>query len=109
MKIIINKEDNISFVSIEGRLYLGNVGIFKKEWDRIIENDPDIIAINFKKLVYIDSMAIGSLIQLTKFLTKNDIKLFLLDMREDVEEIFKTTGLKTYFTITDSEKFKQLL
>jgi anti-anti-sigma factor len=109
MKIIINRKNNISFVSIEGRLYIGNLSIFKTEWDRIIENKPDIIAISFKKLVYIDSMAIGSLIQLSKILTKKNIKLFLLDMRDEIEEVFKTTGLKTYFTITDSDRFKLLV
>lgn len=105
MKILITRKDKISYVSIEGRLYLGNVGIFKQEWDKIVETNPEIIAINLKKLVYIDSMAIGSLIQLSKYLAKKEIKLFLLDLRDDIEEVFRTTGLKTYFHITTSEKF----
>lgn len=108
MKIIINKQNTISYISIEEKLYSGNISIFEKEWDRITGSNPEIIAINFIKIIYIDSTAIGSLVQFSKILRSKNIKLVLFNLSKEVETVFNSTGLKIYFTISTSEELNML-
>jgi len=106
MEIVINKNEKIFIISISGEFHVGNVVKFKSKWNTIVEDKPEIIAINCSGIAYIDSTALGTLIHFLKFLTTKDIDLVLIDLSFAVEAIFKTTKIDKFFTITTKEKLK---
>lgn len=107
MKIGIEKSDRITYVSIEGDLYITNLAQFEQSWSEMAEGNPDVVAINCKEVAFIDSSALGSFAQMLKFLMGKNIKLVFYDLSIAVDNIFKLTKLDKFFKVTTLEQLKK--
>jgi len=107
MEITIEKKDKIMHVNIKGDLYLNTLKDFEAGWSDFIKGDPEIIAINCKDIVFIDSSALGSLAQLLKYLMGKNIKLVFYDLSIAVDNIFKLTRLDKFFKVTTKEQLQR--
>jgi anti-anti-sigma factor len=71
----------------------------EKEFQNIIDNDPDQININFEHLEKINSLLIGTLVKFYNIAKIKKIKLVLYNMNIMIFDIFEKCGLKKCFNI----------
>jgi len=107
MEIIIEELLNVTIINLKGEFFVGNVGKFDEEWRAQVEKKPKAIAINCKELVYIDSSAIGTLVKFLNSAMNHGITLQFFDLNPSIQNIFKTTRLDKFFTITTREKLEK--
>ena len=107
MEIIIEELLNVTVIILKGEFYVENVTKFDDLWHTLIEKRPRAIAINCKELVYIDSSAIGTLVKFLNTAMTHDISLQFFDLNSSIQNIFKTTRLDKFFTITTREKLEK--
>ncbi len=106
MRIVINKKDKILYLTIDGDFCIGNVVSFEDQWEKITEAGPEVIAVNCRDIVFIDSTALGTLVQFMKFLMNKKIQLVFFDLSIAVDTLFKATQLNRFFKITTIEKLE---
>jgi anti-sigma B factor antagonist len=106
MNITVEKKNKITSISISGDFYLVNASQFESEWGNYIESKPDTITINCKNISFIDSTALGILVQFLNFLTKRNIELVLVDLSHAVKSVFTISKLDRFFKITTSEEME---
>lgn len=95
----ICKIDNITILTLEGRLDTVNAPEFEQEIKPLMEmSDPDII-INCENFTYICSSGIRILIMLQKSVMKSKGQLVFEAMRPEIVRIFQMTGCTSLFTI----------
>jgi len=101
----IDKHKNITIFSINGEFYIESVEYAEKIWDKIVSENPRVIAINCSKIEYIDSSAIGILVKFRNIALEQGIELIFFDVSEAVKSIFETARLNKFFTILTNEEF----
>jgi anti-sigma B factor antagonist len=107
MELNVEQKGKVTFVHIKGEFHIGNVNKFEEVWHSLIENKPEVIAMNCKELEYIDSSAIGTLVKFLNNAMSKKIKLVFYDLNTAIQNIFKTARLDNFFTITTKEKLEK--
>ncbi len=106
MKITIENRKKVSFVNIYGDFNISDVAAFESEWEKIVESQPELVAINCRNIAFIDSTALGTFVQFLKFLTSRNIKLIFFDLSIAVDRLFRATMLDKFLTVTTKEKIE---
>ncbi len=113
MKLFFNKEDDFGIFSFEqGMILYDNVGTLKDNFEKMVQtlNENLKVIIDFAKISFIDSSGLGFLVNMSKKIKAKGSKIILAGLEENVNEIFRLTGVLPYFTIVkDKEKAKNYL
>jgi len=107
MDIKVEEYSKIIVVRLDGEFFLGNIRDVELIWEESIAKNPDIIAIDCKKLYFIDSPAIGTLVKFLNDSAVYDIKLMFFDLSDSVIRVFQTAKLNRVFTITTKKEFEE--
>jgi len=102
----VNEMDEVVILELIGEFDLDSINTVEKKWQVIVEENPEIIGINCKKLQFIDSSAIGTLVKFLNGAMTRDINLVFYDLNKSISAIFKTARLDNFFTITTKEEFE---
>jgi anti-anti-sigma factor len=105
LEINVEKKDNIVIIHIIGSFSISEIDNFEEIWKKEILNKPDIIAVNFQYMEYIDSMGISNFIKLDKNLKDAGIELFLYDLNDPIDNLFKMAKVDKFINIISKEKF----
>ncbi|GAA0702654.1 STAS domain-containing protein [Paraclostridium ghonii] len=92
-------DDNFWNVEINGELDVAGADKVKAYLNRLIEEQPVDIKIDFTNLEYIDSTGLGALIGVLKRLKVNEKDIYVLNPRKNVKKIFSITGLDKIFKV----------
>ena len=104
MQLESKEINNISVISLSGRLDVHYSSPLEREINSIVNNQPkNHLVFNFEKVDYMSSTAIRIFIQLKKNLEEEDRLIKLCCMNKIVNEVFKITGLTSTFEIFDTE------
>ena len=98
---------SISVIHLKGDFNLENRKLVEREWSEHLGKNPLAIAFNCKELHYIDSSAIGTLVQFLTMAMNRDVKMVLCDVSESIYEIFKLACLNKFFTITSMDEIME--
>ncbi len=71
-----------------------------------INKEPEVIALDCGKIVFVDSTAIGVLVKVLKNAVKKDIELVFYDLNEPLRRLFDKTALNTFFKVTTKTRFE---
>jgi len=104
MEINIEKRGNITFVNINGALYIATMPYFESMWAEIMKDEPEVIAINCAAVELIDSTALGILAHYLKILDSQNRKLIFYDLSDAVINIFRLTKLDKFFNVMTKEE-----
>lgn len=67
-----------------------------------------VLVINIKEVSYMSSTGIGAFVQLNKFTAAEDIKLYIMGIQKNVDEVFSLLGFKSFFNyIVDLKDIKE--
>ena len=100
MEIIENKK--YTLISYKEDIQYTKLPDMKEELYEILENNK-IYCIDFKNIDYIDSSGIGLIISLYKDLKEMDSELYLININNEINEIFSLVFLNQIIKYFDSE------
>lgn len=96
--------NNITIITVEGRIVYETEKEFKKYIADIISNGEIKIVLDMEKLSYINSAGLGLLINLHKNAKAQGGGISLSNLNADINELFHITNLNQIFSIFGSTK-----
>lgn len=99
ISINFNEEENLWVFSPEGEVDIYTSSKFKEEILRAFDTKKTDLLINGKKLNYVDSTGLGSLISILKTVKANNNKIYLEDIKPNIRKLFDITDLDKLFII----------
>jgi len=77
---------------------------FQAEIESYLQNDkPQFVIFNLKGLEYIDSSALGVLVSVLKNLKSHSGDVYVTNVSDFIEEVFKRVRLDKYFIVMSSD------
>lgn len=104
MSFIVNKENDVTIIDVEGQLIVGNRQELKEKVLQELENGGRKFLIDFARTGYIDSSGLGVLVSLSKKIREQGGELRLANLNEDLRTLFELTKLDTLFHIADTRE-----
>jgi anti-sigma B factor antagonist len=112
MEINTKKKDGVVDIKLKRKFNIEEVERFEKELSHYLNETTQTITIDFGKLDYIDSSALGSLIKSMNTAKNMGIEFILYEMSPSIYNIFHLAYLDRFFTITKkaelSKKFPSI-
>lgn len=96
----INEETNLIKISLEGDLDAYSSDEFKEAVLKKIPSSKDIL-INARKLNFIDSTGLGSLISIYNNIKEQEKTISIEEIKPNVKQIFEITELDKLFNIKE--------
>lgn len=106
MELRLNTIGKIKQIEITGKFDIESTEEFESLFNKQVEGNPELIAIDMGKLDYIDSSGIGSLIKSLNNLKNKKGKLVLVGMKPMIQNVFKLAKLDMFFEILSPIDFK---
>ena len=94
----INEEKDLIKISLDGDLDAYSSDEFKEAVLKKVSSSKDIL-INAKKLNFIDSTGLGSLISIYNTIKEQDKNISIEEIKPNVKQIFEITELNKLFNI----------
>ena len=99
MKTVISKQDDVTLVTIEGRLDTTNSKDFEEALQPVMSEKGINIVVDCEQLTYISSSGLRVFMSLLKVAKINLCTLVLEKMNAEVKSVFDMTGFSNIFTI----------
>lgn len=96
----INEEKDLIKISLDGDLDAYSSDEFKEAVLNKVSSSKDIL-INAKKLNFIDSTGLGSLISIYNTIKEQDKNISIEEIKPNVKQIFEITELNKLFNIKE--------
>ena len=101
----VEEKGKVIIMHVVGTLYMENIRTAESIWNDQIKKNPDVIALNCKKLSQVDSTAIGTLVKFFNSAMTRDIRLVFIDLNSSIQRLFETAQLHRFFSLTTQKKF----
>ena len=102
MDITHVKEDEISIITINGRLDATTAPVADKTIKKILKRDCLRMIFDFSALDYLSSGGLKVILRATKELRRKEGQIVLCSLSKFVKEIFDVSGLNSLIPITES-------
>jgi anti-anti-sigma factor len=102
MDIQTRKEKDVTVVSVKGRLDAVSSPEFEKALAGQMSQGETAFVLDFGALDYISSAGLRSILAFSKKLKEKQGKLFLLNLKDVVKEVFDISGFTTILPIFNS-------
>ena len=99
MDVTINKKDEKTFVTLNGRIDTTNAEQFQQDIAPLIEGDSPDIDIDCTGMTYTSSQGLRILLMLQKSVIARKGKMVMRNMSPMVKEVFDITGFTNIITI----------
>ncbi len=95
----IESKDNISTITIDGRLDTTNAMEFGKQIEPILEKVNQEIIVDCRGLTYISSSGLRQFLQIRKYVGAKGGKATIINLPKEILQIFTLTGFDELFDI----------
>ena len=99
MKVTINKQNEKTFVTLDGRIDSTNADEFQRDIDPLMEGDNPDIDIDCTDMTYTSSQGLRVFLLLEKSVLARNGKMVMRNMNPRVKEVFDITGFSNIITI----------
>ena len=99
MNVTINKQDEKTYVVLEGRIDSTNADQFQKDIAPLMEGDNPDIDLDCTDMTYTSSQGLRVFLLLQKSITSRNGKMVMRNMDPRVKEVFDITGFSNIITI----------
>ena len=99
MNVTINKQDEKTYVVLEGRIDSTNADQFQKDIAPLMEGDNPDIDIDCTDMTYTSSQGLRVFLLLQKSVSLRNGKMVMRNMDPRVKEVFDITGFSNIITI----------
>ena len=104
MDIKSRKENNITVVTVTGRMDAVTSPDFEKSLSEMIARGESTFVINLSALEYISSAGLRCILSTAKQLKNKNGTIIFAGLQGAVEEVFKISGFHTLFKVFDTEE-----
>lgn len=87
-------EHSILKVNLQGSLDINGVDLLEDKMSEIDFSSLKEVSFNMQHVEFIDSTGIGSLLNLTRLLDEQGIRFEIINVNEDIREIFRILDLE---------------
>lgn len=101
MKVSAENKDKYTVVTVRGTLSIENISPFETLLKKNVDEDNNIF-LNLAELTFIDSSSLGIIVVYFTKSEKNNRKFFLVNVNQDIMQMFRITGLDKRINIFDS-------
>lgn len=102
MEIAKQEKDGIMKVSLTGRLDANFASEAEEELNRLADENVKLL-INLEGLEYISSAGLRVLLVVAKKIRRNNGKMFLCCLSDNVSEVFEISGFAAIFDLAETE------
>ncbi len=95
----------VKIIEIHGKFDIENTEEFETLFQKQMEANPSILAIDMNKLDYIDSSGIGTLIKSLNAIKNKKGVLILIGLKPMILNVFKLAKLDMFFEIMSNDQF----
>jgi anti-sigma B factor antagonist len=95
----LDEESNCWLVKLSGEIDIFNSNDMKSKMLALFKERPLDIKINCSELEFIDSTTLGCLVSIHKNVKSNNHSVHLIDLRPNLQKLFKITNLDKVFKI----------
>lgn len=99
MRVERSQEDYGSAIVLDQHFNFESVGPFRKCYETLADTEEGVIAIDFRNTRFIDSSALGMLINARSFFEERNIDVVLINPCESVRKIFTISRFDKKFDI----------
>ena len=92
--------DGAVSIQLDEKFDFSAVGEFRKLYETVTSVPKKIITIDFKNTRYIDSSALGMLINVRSYFSDQGVKVVLANTNDQVRKIFSISKFETKFDIS---------
>lgn len=101
-------KSNIKVIAPQGILDGTKVNDFRSEVNNSVQEDTDLILIDFQDVTFMDSSGLGALVLALKTIRSAKKKMFLCSVNEQVKMLFELTSMDRVFDIfADVQEFEE--
>ena len=104
MDIESRKENNITVVTVTGRMDAVTAPVFEKSISEMISQGAQSFIVNFSALEYISSAGLRCILATAKQLKNINGKIVFVGLRGAVDEVFKISGFHSIFKVFETEE-----
>lgn len=104
MEINISRSNNLTVISVSGRMDAVTAPEFEKSLSELISKGEKRFLINFSGLDYISSAGLRSILAAAKQLKTENGEIFFTGISGSVEEVFNISGFHSIFRIFKDEE-----
>lgn len=97
-------EDGAKHYEIYGPLFFGSVSVFNEKFD--VQNDPDVVYIDFEESRIVDMSAIEALNKITERYLKVGKKVHLKHLSPDCKKLLKNAGQIIHVNVVEDPTYK---
>jgi len=99
MDIVCSRRDDISMLTLKGKLDLGSAGKVKEHVRSLLNDQRRMIHFDMTGVDFINSSGLGALVSMMKEIRVHQGRLTLSNLAPYVKEIFEITQLSNVFDI----------
>ena len=103
MEIMLREADNVTVLSLKGRLDLATGSALKEEIKKLFEKEKNTVHLNLGGVEFVNSSGLGALVSIMKEIRLRKGRLTLSNLAAYVQEIFEITQLSHIFEIYQTE------
>jgi len=100
----IRKIGSITIIDLIGELKVSDLADYSDLFEDTIDVECNRIIINMRHLTYIDSTAIGLIVNFKREIDKHEGLILVCCVPHDIHSVFEITGISRYITIFESEE-----
>jgi len=100
----VRKIGSITIIDLIGELKVSDLADYSDLFEDTIDDECNRIVINMQHLTYIDSTAIGLIVNFKREIDRHKGLILVCCVPKDIRSVFEITGISRYITIFDSEE-----
>lgn len=105
LTIDIEVKGTIVVFSIQGEISPANSREFSSAFEKYLGTDCSVMAIDLKKVRYIDSFGISKLVKLSRAFAETGGEFLIVNMNDNIRQIFRMATFDKMFKILTDEQF----
>lgn len=106
MELKLSKQGSVRVIEIYGKFDIESTEEFETLFQKQMETNPSLLAIDMNKLEYIDSSGIGTLIKSLNTIKNKKGTLILVGLNSMILNVFKLAKLDMFFQIMPNDDFR---
>jgi len=104
-EISVEQKNSIVIISISGEITMSTVNDLDNECKRFLNSDIKVMALDLKYVQFVDSFGISRIIKISKAFIGKEIEFVLINMNDNINQIFKIATFDKLFTIMTTAEF----
>jgi len=106
-KIRVEEFESIVIVYISGEVTMVTINDIDNTCKKYLNSDIDVLALDMKEVQFIDSFGISRVIKESKAFASQGIEFILINLNDNINQIFKIATFDRLFTIMTKDEFSK--